>query len=54
MRGFTNYFDVINDLNLTPTQKIIYLQKGIDNSTRRKIYYTSLQGKVLEEIAFSN
>ena len=46
---FTNYFDVINDLNLTLAQAIIYLQKGIDDSTRRKIYCTSLQGKVLEE-----
>ena len=46
---FTDYFDVINDPNLTLAQKIIYLQKGIDDSTRRKIYYASLQGKVLEE-----
>ena len=44
-----NYEDVINDPNLTLTQKIIYLQKGIDDETRRKIYYTSLQGKILEE-----
>ena len=40
---FTDYFDVINDPNLTLTQKIIYLQKGVDDSTRRKIYYASLQ-----------
>ena len=46
---FTNYFGVTNDPNLTPTQKIIYLQKGVDDSTRRKIYYASLQEKVLEE-----
>ena len=46
---FTNYFDVINDLNLTLAQAIIYLQKGIDDSTRRKIYCTLLQGKVLKE-----
>ena len=45
---FTDYFDVINDPNLTPTQKIINLQKWVDDSTRRKIYYASLQGKVLE------
>ena len=45
---FTDYFDVINDPNLTQTQKIINLQKWVDDSTRRKIYYASLQGKVLE------
>ena len=28
---FTDYFDVINDPNLTPTQKIIYFQKGIED-----------------------
>ena len=44
-----NYEDVINDPNLTLTQKIIYLQKGIDDETRRKILYASLQGKLLEE-----
>ena len=43
-----NYEDVINDPNLTLTQKIIS-KKGIDNETRRKICYTSLEGKLLEE-----
>ena len=28
---FTDYFDVINDPNLTPTQKIINPQKGVDD-----------------------
>ena len=46
---FTDYFDVINDPKLTLAQKIIYFQKGVDDSTRRKIYYTSLQGRLLEE-----
>ena len=46
---FTNYEGVINDPNLTLTQKIIYLQKALGNETRRKIYWASLQGKVLEE-----
>ena len=46
---FTNYFDVINDPKLTLAQKIIYFQKGVDDSTRRKIYYTLLQGRLLEE-----
>ena len=44
-----NYEDVINDHNLTLTQKIIYLQKGIDDETRRKILHASLQGKLLEK-----
>ena len=46
---FTDYFDVTNDPKLTLAQKIIHLQKGVDDSTRRKIYYTLLQEKVLEE-----
>ena len=46
---FTNYEGVINDPNLTLTQKIIYLQKAIDDATRRKILCTSLQGELLEE-----
>ena len=46
---FTDYFGVINDPNLTLAQKIIYVQKGIDDKTRRKILYASLQGKLLEE-----
>ena len=37
------------DPNLTPTQKIIHLQKGTEDSTRRKIYYASLQGELLEK-----
>ena len=45
---FTNYEGLINDPNLTLTQKIIYLQKALGNETRRKIYWASLQGKVLE------
>ena len=44
-----NYEDVINDPNLTLTQKIIYLQKAIDDQTSRKILYASLQRKLLEE-----
>ena len=44
-----NYVDAINDPNLTLTQKITYLQKGIDDETIRKIHCTSLQGKLLEE-----
>ena len=44
-----NYEDVINDPNLTLTQKIIYLQKGIDDEMRRKILYALLQKKLHEE-----
>ena len=46
---FTNYEGVINDPNLTLTQKIIYFQKALGNKTRRKIYWSSLQGKVCEK-----
>ena len=41
---FTDCDGVMLDPNLTSTQKIIHLQKGIEDSARRKIYYTSLQG----------
>ena len=46
---FTNYDGVMRDPNLTSTQKIIHLQKGIEDSTRRKIYYASLQGELFEK-----
>ena len=50
---FTNYDGVMSDDNLSLPQKIIHLQKSIDNATRRKIYYTSLQGQLLEECFFN-
>ena len=40
---------VMLDPNLTSTQKIIHLQKGIEDSSRRKIYYASLQGELFEK-----
>ena len=46
---FSNYDGVMSDDNLSLPRKIIYFQKGIDDSTRRKIYYASLQGQLLEE-----
>ena len=46
---FTDCNGVMLDPNLTSTQKIIYLQKGIEDSTRRKIYYASLQGELFEK-----
>ena len=45
---FTDCDGVMLDPNLTSTQKIINLQKGIEDSTRRKIYYASLQGELFE------
>ena len=46
---FTDCDGVMLDPNLTLTQKIIHLQKGIEDSTRRKIYYASLQGELFEK-----
>ena len=45
----TNYDRVMSDDELSLPQKVIHLQKGVDDSTRRKIYYASLQGQLLEE-----
>ena len=46
---FTNYDGVMSDDNLSLPQKVIHLQRAIHNATRRKIYYASLQGQLLEE-----
>ena len=46
---FTDCDGVMLDTDLTSTQKIIHLQKGIEDSMRRKIYYTSLQGELFEK-----
>ena len=46
---FTNYDGVMSDDNLSLSQKIIHLQKAIDDATRRKIHYTSLQGELFEK-----
>ena len=46
---FTDCDGVMRDPNLPSTQKIIHLQKGIEDSTRRKIYYASLQGELFEK-----
>ena len=45
---FTNYDGVMTDDNLSLPQKVIHLQRAIDDVTRRKIYYASLQGQLLE------
>ena len=47
--SFTNYDHVISDNKLALPQEVIHLQKGVDDSTRRKIYYASLQGQLLEK-----
>ena len=46
---FTNYDGVMSDDSLSQPQKIIHLQKAINDATRRKILYALLQGKLLEE-----
>ena len=46
---FTSYDGVMFEPHSTPTQKIIYLQKAIEDSTRRKFLYSSIQGELLEE-----
>ena len=46
---FTSYDGVMYDPDLTLTQKIICLQKAIDDVTRRKIHWASLQGQLLED-----
>ena len=46
---FTDCDGIMLDHNLTSTQKIIHLQKGIEGSTRTKIYYASLQGELCEK-----
>ena len=47
--SFTNYDRVMSEDKLSLPQKVIHLQKGADDSTRRKIYYASLQGQLLEK-----
>ena len=45
---FTTYDGVMTDDDLSLPQKVIHLQRAIDDVTRRKIYYASLQGQLLE------
>ena len=47
--SFTDYDHVMSDDKLSLPQKVIHLQKGVEDSTRRKIYYASLQGQLLEK-----
>ena len=46
---FTNYDGVMSDYSLSLSQKIIHLQKAIDDATRRKIHCASLQGGLFEK-----
>ena len=46
---FTNCDGVMTDNNLSLPQKVIYLQRAIDDVARRKSYYASLQGQLLEK-----
>ena len=50
---FTNYDGVTSDDNLSLPQKIIHLQKAIDDAMRRKILWASFQGELFEN-AFVN
>ena len=47
--SFPSYDRVMSDDKLSLPQKVIHLQKGVDDSTRRKIYYASLQLQLLEK-----
>ena len=47
--AFTDYRDVESDPNLTLVEKIIKLQEVINDATRRKIHYASLQRQLLED-----
>ena len=45
---FTDYRGVESDPNLTLVEKIIKLQEAIDDATRRKVYFASLLGELLQ------
>ena len=47
--SFTDYDRVMSDDKLSLPQKVIHLQKGVEDSTRRKIYYALLQGQLFEK-----
>ena len=51
---FTTYDGVMTDDDLSLPQKVIHLQRAIDDVTRRKICYTSLQGQLLEKCFFQS
>ena len=47
--SLTNYDGVMSDDSLSLSQKIVHLEKAIDDATRRKIHYASLQGESFEK-----
>ena len=47
--AFTDYRGIESDPNLTLVEKIVKLQEVINDATRRKIHYASLQGQLLED-----
>ena len=47
--AFTDYHGVESDPNLPLVEKIIKLQEVINDVSRRKIHYASLQGQLLED-----
>ena len=51
---FPDYESVMDDLDLTTKQKIIHLQWAIDDGTRRKVYFASLQGQLLQSCFFQS
>ena len=46
--AFTDYHGVESDPSLTLVEKMIKLQKAIGDATRRKIYFASLLGELLQ------
>ena len=46
--AFADYHAVQYDPNLTLVERMIKLQKAIDDATRRKIHYASLLGELLQ------
>ena len=46
--AFTDYHGIESDPNLTLVERMIKLQKVIDDATRRKIHYASLLGELLQ------
>ena len=46
--AFTDYHGVQSDPNLTLVERMIKLQKAIDDTTRGKIHYASLLGELLQ------
>ena len=45
---FIDYQDVVFDSNLDLMAKINHLQKAINDTTRRKVYFASLLGELLQ------